>query len=179
MSLFVLQYLIWILIFSRTKMIVHLFRLFKTKQNCYILAFIFSVNGIPINGSSIFPCFSPFASLMMYTCTHLYCQNGALIICNNISANQITIAQGQIRAAYLCTRRKRGQLLTNWYDVKEGHSFSCSRKTLTVRLAITPPPYLQLQLPLTPNCVLNLHSNGPKYATFPSAPLCIWLSISL
>lgn len=52
---------------------------------------------------------------------------------------------------------------------RRGILFPHSGKTLTVRLAITPPPYLQLQPPLIPNCVLNLLSNGPKYATFPSA----------
>lgn len=128
-----------------------------------------------------FACFSLFPSLTMYTVRDpCISQNGALIICKNISANQINIVQGQMRAALpVHTQEKRGQLLTNWFDVKEEHSFSRSGKTLTVRLAITPPPYLQLQLPLTPNYVLNLHSNGPRYATFPSAPLCIWLSISL
>lgn len=88
-----------------------------------------------------------------------------MIICKTISENQINIVQGQMRAA-LCTHRKKGQLLTNWFDVKERHSLSRNGKTLTVGLPITSPPRLQLQLPPTPNYVLNLHSNGPCMQLF-------------
>lgn len=155
----------------------------KWSEHCFhwlsLVSLSSMVNGIPNNLFYFFPRFPLSLSSPMYSATvPCISQNEAMIICNNISENQINIIQGQMRAA-LCTHRKKGQLLTNWFDVKERHSLSHSEKTLTVRRPITSPPRLQLQLPLTPNYVLNLHSNGPRYATFPSAPLCIWLSISL
>lgn len=80
---------------------------------------------------------------------------------------------GQMVAA-LRAGREEGPLLTAWFDVKQGHSSSSAgRPPITSRL------HLQLQPPPIPNYILNLHSNGPGYATFPSALMCIWLSISL
>lgn len=70
---------------------------------------ISSVNSITISTLYMLSCFPPFSTLAMYTVTGpCISQNGPLIICKNISANQIHTAQGQMRAAYLYTRRKEG-----------------------------------------------------------------------
>lgn len=80
---------------------------FWPTQHCYILASILmAFPWIPFT-SFLLSLLSPSLTMCIVTGPCIS-QNGALIICKNISANQINIAQGQMRAAYLCTHRKRG-----------------------------------------------------------------------
>lgn len=92
---------------------------------------------------------------------------------------QINSVWGRMRAVYLCTHRKKGQLLTNWFDVKKGYSFPCREKTLAVVIAITLPTLVSPTLPLIPSWVLNLRSKKPPYATFPPRTFMYLDSIAL
>lgn len=79
-----------------------------TTQRCYILTFIFLVNDIPINTSA--PVFFP-SPVMYAVFGPRISQSGALIICKNISANQISVVPGQMRAAYLRAHREKGAVI--------------------------------------------------------------------
>lgn len=83
----------------------------NTASTVVISEFLF--NGIPNNLFYFIPRFPSSLSSPVYTAAVPFIsQNEAMIICKNISENQINIVQGQMRAA-LCTHGKKGQLLTN------------------------------------------------------------------
>lgn len=96
-------------------------------------------------------------------------QNGTLIICKNISANQInavyTLTQKSCLPVH--TQEKKEQLLTNWFDVKEGHSSSPQWKDLDCKASnhstTLPPTTTASNTQLCPQSPLQ---RGPSMQPF-------------